>query len=76
VGIVSGIKQKALKNEEFATVQACLEAGHTWDECSTLKIDKDRNMRVMLKKSCPLPMREEIKKKAFAGEPVTFSDEK
>lgn len=60
------------KIEEFATVKACLDAGHTWEEC--IKFDvREGEFKAMIKKNCPACMRRELSDMALSGKGVAFS---
>lgn len=60
---------------EFKSVEECLKAGFSWEKCVGLQVT-DTGMKAVIKKTCPIPMREELKKRVFSGGEVTFTTEK
>jgi hypothetical protein len=62
--------------KDFKTVKECLEAGYSWEKCVGFQVDDNGNMRQIIKKTCPIPMRNTIRDKVFAGESITISTEK
>ena len=62
------------EKEKFATVKACLDAGHTWEDCMGLTMQEGK-LKGIIKKSCPEVMKMEIKNKVFSGEAISFVDE-
>lgn len=59
--------------KEFKTVEECLKAGYKWEDCMKLKVT-DEGFRATIGQ-CPVVMKDEIKRKAFKGEPVIFRQE-
>ncbi len=66
---------KAIKLESFNNVDECLKAGYSWEKCVGLKVTEG-GMILEIKKTCPLPMLEELKRRAFSGEDVAFRTER
>jgi len=61
-----------MSEKPFATVKACLDAGHTWEECVGLTV-KDGKFEAVIKKDCPACMRRELSDMALSGKGVNFS---
>lgn len=59
---------------EYNSVEECLAAGNTWEQCVGFAVEGDA-MKMIIKKSCPRVMRDALKEKVFKGEAVIFKQE-
>ena len=58
--------------KNFKSVKECLDNGHKWEDCIKFNVDDNGKMKAKISNTCPLVMKNELKKKVFEGEAVTF----
>jgi len=67
-------KLKEDVNKPFATVKACMEAGHTWEDCAGVTV-KEGKIKGYIKRGCPVCMRRELQDEVMSGNPISFHNE-